>query len=50
MAEIDLKQELAMQAKKTEQEQTEVSDNVKLTSNMSIADIVKALGPELKKA
>ena len=50
MAEIDLKQEIATQAKKTEQEQSEVPDNVKLTSNMSISDIVKALGPELKKA
>ena len=50
MAEIDLKQEIAAQAKKTEQEQSEIQDNVKLTSNMSIPDIVKALGPELKKA
>ena len=49
MAEIDLKQEIAAQAKKTEQEQSEIQDNVKLTSNMSIPDIVKALGPELKK-
>ena len=50
MAEIDLKQEIAAQAKKTEQEQAEIQENVKLTSNMSIPDIVKALGPELKKA
>lgn len=43
MEEVDLKQELATQASGKEKE-------VKLSKNMSIPDMVKALGPELKKA
>lgn len=43
MSDINLKEELAMQAAKQE-------ENVKLTKNMTIPDMVKALGPELKKA
>lgn len=41
---IDLKQELAEQAK------NENSEKVKLSKGMTIPDMIKALGPELKKA
>lgn len=44
MDNIDLKQELATQAK------NQKSDSVQLTKGMSIPDMIKALGPELKKA
>ena len=44
MNEIDLKQELAMQASVKEKQE------VKLNKSMSIPDMVKALAPELKKA
>lgn len=44
MEELDLKQELAMQASGKEKQE------VKLNKGMSIPDMVKALGPELKKA
>lgn len=49
MAEIDLKQELAMQAAEN-METTQQETPVKLSRDMSIPDIVKALGPELRKA
>lgn len=48
MAEIDLKQELSAQAAEITEPQSQ--DTVKLNKNMTIPDMVKALGPELKKA
>ena len=44
MGQIDLKQELAQQAGATPNEE------VKLTKNMTIPDMVKAMMPEIKKA
>ena len=49
MKEVDLKQELATQAAASQELEAQESP-VKLKKDMSIPDIVKALGPELKKA
>ena len=45
MGKIDVKEELAVQAAATENE-----GNIKLTTSMSIPDMVKAMMPEIKKA
>ena len=44
---VDLKQELVQQAADL---QKPAEENVKLKRNMTIPDMVKALGPELKKS
>lgn len=49
MTEIDLKQELSMQAAELNETPAQET-SVKLSKNMTIPDMVKALGPELKKA
>ncbi len=46
MGKVDLKEELAIQAAAVE----ENNNAVKLTRNMSIQDMVKAMMPEIKKA
>lgn len=45
--EFDLKQELAMQAGS---QKPAKQDEIKLTKNMTIPDMVKAMMPEIKKA
>lgn len=45
--EFDLKQELAMQAGG---QKPAKQDEIKLTKNMTIPDMVKAMMPEIKKA